>query len=164
MKCIVKECTKESHAKGYCSKHYYRFFLYGDANKTKWRPKGSGQIFHGYKLITVDGKQVREHRVIMENHIGRKLKPYPHEIVHHINGNRTDNRIENLVIINQSSHMKNHNIKSIVVNGKKLCTTCHQFLPTNSFYRFKQGLKSSCITCTSHSRRRPKLTSRLPVE
>ena len=46
------------------------------------------------------------HRLIMEHHIGRKLKSNEH--IHHINNNKLDNRIENLQIVSPSEHIRIH--------------------------------------------------------
>lgn len=57
-----------------------------------------------YVVITVNGKQVREHRHLMEMYLGRKLDRNEH--IHHINGNSLDNRIENLQVLTNSEHQK----------------------------------------------------------
>ena len=61
---------------------------------------------NGYRIIYVDGVFIREHRHIMEQHLGRKL--VEGEIVHHINGIKDDNRLENLAIMSPAEHTTLH--------------------------------------------------------
>ena len=60
----------------------------------------------GYLEGRIEGKHVKQHRWVMERHLGRALAS--HEIVHHVNGNRTDNDPNNLEIMSRSEHIKHH--------------------------------------------------------
>lgn len=62
----------------------------------------------GYKNIRVaKGKYKREHRLVVEQSIGRQLKK--EEIVHHIDGDKLNNQLDNLALCkNKSEHQKAH--------------------------------------------------------
>lgn|SRR3990167_8481877 len=74
----------------------------------------------GYKRIYIEGKITQEHRHILSQHLGRVLTIK--EIVHHRNGNKLDNRLENLEIMTRSEHARHHK------NLTKL-TSHHKFSP-----------------------------------
>lgn len=59
-----------------------------------------------YKTIQVNKKQVRLHRHIMEEFLGRKLSS--NEVVHHKDGNKLNNNIDNLEVLTRSEHLKKH--------------------------------------------------------
>lgn len=72
--------------------------------------KSSGgyvMVYAPHHPFNTNGKYIRKHRLVMEKHIGRYLRPT--EVVHHIDGNVLNNHISNLMLFpNNSAHAKFH--------------------------------------------------------
>lgn len=75
--------------------------------------KGYRITHNGYKAVRIPGHPdadatgyVRVHRLVAEKKLGRPLGP--DEIVHHINGDKLDNRPENLEVMGRPSHNTHH--------------------------------------------------------
>ena len=61
----------------------------------------------GYRCIEIKGKKYLEHRYLWEKKFGKIQKGL---ILHHLNNNPSDNRIENLMLMTQKAHLKLHGI------------------------------------------------------
>ena len=86
--------------------------------------------FYGYKQKHVYGRKgnkLDEHRFIMEQAVGRRLGR--NEYVHHINGDKRDNRLENLKIVTPKEHAIEHwqwkhpKKRNCVICGKEFAPT-----------------------------------------
>ena len=94
---------------------------------------------------------IYHHRIVMENHIGRILTT--NEVVHHINGNKKDNRIENLELMTNSEHVKHHSKKTIKMVSLKCpeCTTIFERKRGQTFL-IKKNYKYTCCSRTCQAK------------
>lgn len=124
-----KYCSKD------CSLKITNKILEKNGEKTRFE-KGKEHPFFDHKTISWAGYielftpnhpfctqrgYVKEHRLVMEKHLGRYLNE--NEVVHHINGDKQDNRIENLELLERGEHTRQHNIARFLLKrgGEALC-------------------------------------------
>ena len=96
--CGFPGCFRKVSARGLCVTHYTQLrngeILHPIILRRSKVSLGSRKLNQGYVRVKTASGWEREHTIIIERLIGRKLKSY--EQVHHINGVRDDNRPENL--------------------------------------------------------------------
>lgn len=94
--CSIDGCAKRAHISGLCAMHYARSWRGTAIDAPQRRERGSGTPDrNGYiRIMRPDGITVAEHRLVMEQILGRPL--LKRENVHHINGRKADNRPSNL--------------------------------------------------------------------
>ena len=122
-KCEVDGCDEKHEGLGYCSKHYQRYKKHGDATKTR----GNGRYKQrGYVYLKMPNhpnvyksNYIPEHVYVMSEHLGRALRKG--ETVHHKNGIKDDNRIENLELWT-SSHPAGQRVSDLVKWAKEILT------------------------------------------
>jgi len=128
-------CNRKCFAKGIGGKNHY---LYNNDSRkmpkgsNHWSWKGGRKITDfGYVLIynpthpNATRNYIREHRLVMEKKLGRYLKST--EYIHHKNGIKNDNRLENLQLIDSGKHSKkyfelmeeNNKLKKEIIELKK---------------------------------------------
>lgn len=109
---------KRNRKHRFCSKECESVYRSYKNSSLGWRG-GCVSKSTGYRYIRANGKQVEEHRLVMEKHLGRPLNR--DECVHHINGNKLDNHIENLLLMTKSEHSRLHCIARGNTCECKLC-------------------------------------------
>ena len=120
--CDIEGCGRKHLAVGLCSLHWNRQYKKKPMNGPPYYARG--WLLHGYRWIsTPDGREMLEHRYFMEQHLGRRL--HVDECVHHKDGNKTNNDLRNLEVVDRTRHTSLHQYEG----GRRrpaICPECGQ--------------------------------------
>lgn len=138
--------------------HWTRWKRTGDPlGPLKCAPNGAGSIRpDGYRVVTVGGKRIREHRHVMESILGRPL--LASEIVHHRNGDKLDNRPANLELTDRVRHVAVDHFARFRSKTRKQCGRCMEIKPRSAFAPRRQLRSthdphaSACRVCLAVAR------------
>lgn len=140
----VARSVSRTHATTFCSPECQCAHTRGE-NHHRWQ--GGRTISRGgYAFIKMpDGSYKQEHRLVMEQHIGRLL--CEDEVIDHLNGDKLDNRLENLSLTNQPDHARRHFALATWSKQHERCVECG----STEYRHYAHGL---CRPCYRRERRR----------
>ncbi len=162
--CSVEGCGSPHYGRSWCFLHYRRWLRHGDPTMLLRAKVGEGTISHnGYRIFRKNGVDHREHVEIVERILGMKL-PSQAEI-HHVNGDPSDNRVENLVVCeDRAYHMLLHQrMRARDACGNpnwRRCAFCKQYSDLKLMKFLNTGMAYHPSCRSQYRKRRLLLTGR----
>lgn len=138
--CSVGGCESRAQARGLCHGHYTRWRRKGEAGDSPLAVRDGRYLLQGYVAIrmpnhplAMKGGYVLEHRLVLYE---AEIEIPADSHVHHKNGDRADNRLENLEVLSRSEHISVHNPR------KDICGKGHSLTDA-----YVYGNRRQCREC-----------------
>lgn len=164
MTCTIEGCASPRYARGWCRTHWKRWYKYGNPLTQLRASPGKGTITHnGYRVFEDGGIRRREHIEIVERVLGRKL-PLNADL-HHVNGDKSDNRNCNLVVCeDRAYHMLLHKrMRALRICGHpdwRRCAFCKGYGDPQFMKFLNTGMAYHPQCRSEYRKRRRELTGR----
>jgi hypothetical protein len=121
-KCSVEGCNRNHRSNGFCSGHHNQYRRHGTIVRVNLDQWGKGEIVKGRYMflkkpehINADARgYVKKSNIVWETHTGHVVTPP--ELIHHKNGDKKDDRFENLELFasNNEHQSKRHRLAGYV--------------------------------------------------